>query len=159
MSGSLLTGLVVAAALGAGLMAGLFFAFSAFVMEGLGRLPPAQGIAAMQSINVAVLNPVFLTVFVGTAVLGALLAVGALLGWGRGSALAVVAGALLYIVGTFGVTMAFNVPLNDRLAAAAPDSAEGTALWRHYLVAWTAWNHVRTIGALAATAAFIAALR
>ena len=157
MSGSLLTGLVVAAALGAGLMAGLFFAFSAFVMEGLGRLPPAQGIAAMQSINVAVLNPVFLTVFVGTAVLGALLAVGALLGWGSGSALAVIAGALLYIVGTFGVTMVFNVPLNDRLAA-APDSAEGAALWRHYLVTWTVWNHVRTSGALAATAAFIAAL-
>ena len=54
-------------ALGSGLIGGLFFVFSTFVMTALGRLPPAGGIAAMQSINVAVLNPVFFTVFLGTA--------------------------------------------------------------------------------------------
>jgi uncharacterized membrane protein len=158
MIGALLTGLTFAAALGAALMAGLFFAFSAFVMDALGRLPPAQGIAAMQSINVVVLNPLFLTIFVGTAALGAVVAIAALLGW-SGGAIALVAGALLYGVGTFGVTMALNVPLNDALATVAPDSAEGAALWARYLVTWTAWNHVRTLGSLAATAAFIVALR
>ena len=55
-----------AAALGAGLVAGIFFAFSTFVMGALGRLPQAAGISAMQSINVVVINPVFLSVFMGT---------------------------------------------------------------------------------------------
>jgi len=43
--------LTLVSALGCGLIAGVFFAFSAFVMKALARLPPAQGIAAMQSIN------------------------------------------------------------------------------------------------------------
>jgi hypothetical protein len=68
MIGILLPVLTFVAALGTGLIAGLLFAFSAFVMNALARLPPEQGIAAMQSINVAVLNPLFFTVFFGTAV-------------------------------------------------------------------------------------------
>ena len=43
-------------------------------------------------------------------------------------------GALLYFVGTFLVTMFFNVPLNDALAAVAPDSSEGASLWSRYLI-------------------------
>lgn len=83
MIGILLPVLTFLAALGAGLTAGLLFAFSAFVMDALARLPPEQGIAAMQSINVAVLNPLFFTVFFGTAVLCVVLAVAAFLQLGR----------------------------------------------------------------------------
>lgn len=61
--------LTVAAALGSGLIAGVFFAFSNFVMKALSRVPSAEGLAAMQSINVMVLNPLFLGVFMGTAAL------------------------------------------------------------------------------------------
>ena len=50
-------------ALGCGLMAGLYFAFSVSVMNGLSRLPPAEGIAAMRSINVAIINPAVMTAF------------------------------------------------------------------------------------------------
>jgi len=64
--GGLLFALTLLGALGAGLVAGIFFAFSAFVMTALGRLPAPKGIAAMQSINVAVLNPAFFSVFFGT---------------------------------------------------------------------------------------------
>jgi len=53
----LLFALTLCAALGCGLMAGVFFAFSSFVMNALARLTPGEGIAAMQSINVAVINP------------------------------------------------------------------------------------------------------
>ena len=53
-------------AVGAGLVASIFFAFSTFVMKALNRLPPAQGIAAMQFINVTVINPLFMTAFFGT---------------------------------------------------------------------------------------------
>jgi uncharacterized membrane protein len=55
--------------------------------------------------------------------------------------------------------MVFNVPLNSRLAATSAKSTEGASVWKTYLSAWTAWNHVRTIAALAACASFILALR
>lgn len=68
MKETLLFALRLVSALGSGLIAGVFFAFSTFVMTALARRPPAEGMAAMQAINVAVLNPLFLGVFVGTAV-------------------------------------------------------------------------------------------
>ncbi|HEY4847971.1 MAG TPA: anthrone oxygenase family protein [Methylocella sp.] len=159
MIGILLLVLTFLAALGAGLTAGLLFAFSAFVMDALARLPPEQGIAAMQSINVAVLNPLFVTVFFGTAALCIVLAIASFFRWGEAGAIYLVAGSLLYLVGTIGVTIALNVPLNNALAAVAPNSAEGAVLWTRYIVSWTAWNHVRTVAALTALASFIVALR
>lgn len=59
------------AALGSGLMAGTFFAFLMLVMGALGRLPPDHGLAAKKSINVVVLDPMFLVVFVGAALVRA----------------------------------------------------------------------------------------
>ena len=94
-------------------MAGLFFAFSASVMKALARLPSAEGIAAMQSINVAVLNPVFLAVFVGTAVVCLLVMVASLWRWHSPGTIYVLVGSALYLVGTFSVTMVCNVPKND----------------------------------------------
>jgi uncharacterized membrane protein len=143
------------AALGSGLMAGLFFAFSTFIMQALGKRPAPAGIAAMQSIDETILNPIFFTVFFGTAVLSVGLAVMALLGLSEPGAPWRLAGALLYLVGSIVVTMLFNVPLNNRLAKVAPDSAEGAAFWQQYLSVWTAWNHARTIGCLGATGSFI----
>ena len=153
-----MSGLTLAAALGAGLVAGIFFAFSAFIMAALKRLPPEGGISAMQSINVTVLNPVFFFVFFGTAVAALVLAIAAFAGWSPPRSLYLLAGALLYLGGTILVTMAFNVPLNNKLAAAGANSTEGASVWNTYLSAWTAWNHVRTIAALAACASFIIAL-
>jgi uncharacterized membrane protein len=69
------------AALGCGLISGGFFAFSAFVMKALARLPPSAGVAAMQSINVAVINPVFMAAFLGTAAACILAVAGSLLRW------------------------------------------------------------------------------
>jgi uncharacterized membrane protein len=151
--------LTLAAALGCGLMAGFFFAFSAAVMTALARLPAAQGIAAMQSVNVAVINPWFMTVFLGTAAACAPLVVAALLMWDRPGAAYLLVGGLLYLVGALLVTILFNVPRNDALAAVAPASADGARLWAGYLTSWTAWNHVRGAAALAATALLTIALR
>jgi uncharacterized membrane protein len=153
-----LVGLTVLAALGSGLIAGVFFAFSAFVMRALSRLPPHQGIAAMQAINLAVLTPWFFAAFFGTAAACVILAIATLLRWGEPGAILVLAGSLLYLVGSILVTMLRNVPLNDTLAAAAADSGEGALLWTRYLAGWTAWNHVRTAASLAAAASFTFAL-
>ncbi len=157
MSGAV-PALVLPAALGCAVIAGVFFAFSAFVMGALGRLPAAQGIAAMQSINVAVINPWFLGVFLGTALACAALAVASLRAWEKPHAPWLLAGSLLYLAGAVLVTIVFNVPRNDALAAADPESAEGARLWASYLTAWAAWNHVRTVAALAAAALLTLAL-
>jgi uncharacterized membrane protein len=158
MTGGFVTPLTVAAALGCGLVAGIFFAFSAFVMRALGRLRADQGIAAMQAINVAVINPWFFAAFFGTAAVCLVLAVLAALGWGGPDAPYLIAGAALYLVGCILVTLAGNVPLNQALAAVEQDSAAGAELWTRYLSVWTAWNHVRTAASLAAAGAFIVAL-
>lgn len=145
-------------ALGCGLIAGVFFAFSTFVMPALARLQPAQGIAAMQSINITVINPLFMGAFLGTAATCIYLTISSLLKWNQPGAAYLLIGSLLYLIGTLGVTIVFNVPLNDALANAKPDSTDGANLWANYLVNWTFWNHIRTVAALAATASFIIAL-
>ncbi len=150
--------LTLCAAVGCGLMAGLFFAFSVCVMKGLGERPPQEGMAAMQSINVIILNPVFLMVFMGTSAACLWALVTALLQWKSSPALYLMSGSLFYLVGVLLITMLVNVPMNDALAAAKPQSAEGAQLWANYLVNWTMWNHVRTVSALAATISFVLAI-
>ncbi len=153
-----ISALTLAAALGSGLIAGVFFAFSAFVMKALGRLPVGQGIAAMQSVNVVVLNPWFLGVFLGTALLSLLALASAWMQWGRPAAPWLAAGGLLYLVGCLGVTMACNVPRNEALARVEAHSRGADALWADYLKTWTAWNHVRTAASLVAAGAYTAGL-
>lgn len=86
------------------------------------------------------------------------LAVGAAVGWAETDATYLFGGSALYLVGTILVTIAFNVPLNDRLARVEPGTSEGAELWAHYLTRWNLWNHVRTAASLAAAAAFMVAL-
>ena len=155
---NVLFALTLCAALGCGLMAGFFFAFSASVMKALARRPAAEGIAAMQSINVAVINPVFLGTFLGTAALCLLVMVASLWRWHSPGTVYVLVGSALYLVGTFFVTMVCNVPKNDALASVAPADPDSTSLWASYLVKWTAWNHTRTAAALAAAASLTMAL-
>ena len=159
MTDDLLLILTLFAALGCGLVAGVFFAFSTFVMAGLGRLRPEQGIASMQSINVTAISPVFMTALFGTAVACIVLAISSLFRLGDARVIYLLAGSGLYLIGVVLVTIIFNLPRNDALAAVDPASDEGARLWASYLDTWTAWNHVRTITGLAATAAFILALR
>ena len=121
-------------ALGALLIAGVFFAFSSFIMTGLGRLPANQGMAAMNSINVTVINPLFMAVFLGTGLAAAALIVTNFSSLPDPAAIKIITGALVYLIGSIGVTMIFNVPLNDALAAAGDD---GAALWPDYLKTWT----------------------
>jgi uncharacterized membrane protein len=140
------------AAIGCGLIAGVFFAFSTFVMKALAQQPVAQGIATMQAINLTVINPWFMTVFLGTAIACIGITIAVLFNWAQPNAIYLLIGSLLYLVGTFGVTMVCNVPLNDALAIVDPNSPDGATLWAKYLTDWTFWNHVRMVAAIAASA-------
>ncbi len=150
MSSTFVNAMILISALGSALVAGVFFAFSTFIMKALGRLQPEQGIAAMQSINVTVLNPWFFAVFFGTGAGCIFLAIFALLNWSGPVATHLAVGSMLYIVGSIFVTMVFNVPLNNTLARADAINPDSVPLWRHYLHRWTFWNHVRTGASLAA---------
>jgi uncharacterized membrane protein len=151
--------LTLATALGCGLSAGVFFAFSSFVMPALDRLAPGQSIRAMNSINRLALTPVFMTALFGTALACAVLAVWAVASWGERGAPLVLAGSALYVVGAVVVTRAANVPLNDTLMNVDSESAGAAASWRSYLSDWIAWNHARAATTLAASGLLIAALR
>ncbi|NJK53176.1 MAG: DUF1772 domain-containing protein [Leptolyngbyaceae cyanobacterium SU_3_3] len=145
-------------AIGCGLNAGVFFAFSTFVMPALARLQPSQGIAAMQSMNITAITPLFMIALLGTALACLFLAVSALFRWHQPGSAYLLVGSLLYLIGAIGVTIACNVPLNDALAIAQPESSEGAKLWANYLTNWTVWNHVRTVAAIAATTLLTLAL-
>jgi uncharacterized membrane protein len=157
MSGILYAATLVTA-LGCGLVAGVFFAFSTFVMPALKRLPPARGIAAMQSINELAVTPAFMTALFGTAAACLGLVAWAVISSGERPAALVLAGGALYLVGTIGVTIARNVPLNDRLAKLHPQGADAVGRWDEYVAKWTAWNHVRAAASLAAAATLTLAL-
>ncbi len=150
--------LVLGSALGCGVMAGVFFAFSSFVMNGLSRLPSAQGIGAMQSINVAAVRLAFMTAMFGTAAACIALSVIAVRTWGGRSAALLIAGCALYLIGTIGLTIAYHVPLNDALAGLDPDGVGSAAPWSDYLQGWTRWNHLRAASSLAAAAMFTGSL-
>ena len=146
------------AILATALNAGLFFIFSVCIMAAFARLSPAEGAAAMNAINAVIQNPLFFSAFFGATLLSLVLAV---IGYMQGEAagLMAAAGGVVFLVAVFGVTAVFNVPLNDALAAAPAGSAEQATLWQRYLDVWVMWNHVRTLGSLAAVALLALAFR
>jgi uncharacterized membrane protein len=153
-----LQGVTLATALACGLVAGVFFAFSTFVMRAFDQLPGTQGLTAMQQINRTVITPLFMLALAGGALACAALAVVAVVRWGRPGSPWLLAGGLSYLLGTFGVTMAFNVPLNDRLERFDPRAADAAARWASWSSEWTAWNHLRTLAGIVAAALLTVAL-
>lgn len=139
--------LMMLAILGTALIAGTFFIFSFAVMSALKALPPNEGAAAMRSINVVIQNPVFLGVFMGTALVSLVLAVLSVWNWTEPGSYFILAGVALYVVGSFLLTIVFNVPLNNGLES-------GTLEWADYHGPWTRWNHIRSVASLASTGAF-----
>ena len=146
MSSSLITLLLWGAALGSGLMAGVYFAFSGFIMQALGKIESAQSIAAMNAINEVILRSWFMLVFLVSSIISVLLIIFAFAHWGEaGSGWTFITGAI-YFVGMFICTIVFNVPLNNMLLESNEDSAPEA--WAHYLETWTRWNHLRAVSSL-----------
>ena len=146
------------AALGSGLIAGTFFAFSTFVMPALARLPVANGVAAMQAINVVVVNRWFMGVFGGTALACAGLGVASIATFSRPGAGLRLAGSVVYLAGTLAVTAACNVPRNEALAAVDATGPVAAQMWPRYVADWSLWNHVRGVAALSTTALLVLSL-
>ena len=148
----------VSAAVGAGLAGGVFFAFSTFVMSGLRKLPPSNGIAAMQSINRQAPTPAFMTLLFGTAALSVGLGVHAVTHRDQPGAVWTGVGSASYLVAIL-VTAGYHVPRNDRLAEFESSSREAAAYWSTYLSQWISANHVRTVACTLAAVAFTLSAR
>jgi uncharacterized membrane protein len=150
--------LIAVCAVGCGLNAGVFFAFSTFVMQGLARLAPSEGINAMNAINTTAVTPIFMTLLFGTGVLCAVAVIAALWPWNPANSFAVMSGGVIYISGAIITTMIRNVPLNNALASLAPGDPSGASVWTGYVRDWTKWNHARTFNCAAAMMLFVFAL-
>jgi len=145
-------------AIGCGLLAGTYLAFSTFIMTALGRMEPLHAISAMNSINSTIVKSWFMLLFFGTTLTSAALAIVGLLRRGERGGTALLAGGLIYVAGMFLCTVFFNVPLNNTLAAVGPAATDAAPVWARYLREWTMWNHLRTLSSTAAFALYVAAI-
>jgi uncharacterized membrane protein len=140
-----------------GLVAGLFYSYSCSVNPGLKMLKDSGYLKAMQSINIAIQNPVFFITFVGLVILLPITAYKLYQQPGDGFILFMIA-TVVYVIGVFGLTMFCNVPLNNRLAAFSIDTASETdlAAMRHiFEKPWNSYHTIRTISAIASFALLI----
>jgi uncharacterized membrane protein len=153
----LVTTVSVVTALSSALVAGVLFAFSNHLMKAFGKLPTAQGVTTFQTVNTAILNPVFLLLFVGTGVLSLVLGILSVVRWSEPGSAFLLIGSLLYLVGVIVETRIIHLPRNDALDKADPASERAATLWADMLSTWTTWNHVRVVAALAAATCFIVA--
>ena len=149
----------LACAVWVGVMAGFFFAFSFVVMPGLAAMEPLAALAAMQAINLAVRNAVFALGFFGALILCIGVALHALVRRDAPACWLALSAAVIYLVGAFGVTSVFNVPLNAEIAALDPIRPENAGVMVSYISEWTIWNHVRTLASLAAFVLLLLSLR
>jgi len=148
MSSIIVTALLWTAALSSGLIAGVYFAFSGFIMQAFGKMDTTQSIAAMNAINKTILRSLFMPLFFGSSIISVLLIILASVHWNEtGAGLTMIAGAV-YFVGMFVCTVVFNVPLNNSLAHQDPNSTDAHLVWSGYLKTWTNWNHLRTVSSL-----------
>ena len=141
-----------------GLVAGVFLTFSDFVMRSLDSSRPAAGVEVMQVINREVFRTVFMVLLLGMSAASPLLAGYAYLTLSGPASAWVVAGGALYLGGVFGVTLVFNVPMNQRLDAMDCSGAGAVSYWATtYMPRWSFWNHVRAIASAAASVCFLVA--
>jgi uncharacterized membrane protein len=151
--------LAIAAAIGAGLSAGVYLAFSTLVMNGIRRLTPSQAISAMNGINrAAPASPLLMLVLFGTGIVCVLLIISGVQHRDDPAAVWHILGAALFLIGML-ITMVYHIPHNDRLLKADPNAADPGATWTHFYAPWMAWNHARTLASLAGTASLVLALR
>lgn len=152
------TALLWFGAIGCGIMAGVYFTFSTFVMKSLASVDESAGIAAMQSINDEILRSAFMPLFFGTSLAAAAAVLLFAMNQDTSGGIWMALAGGIYFVGMFLCTIMFNVPLNNRLKAVDPNSSNGAEVWNMYLRVWTRWNHVRTVASIVATAFFIRAI-
>ena len=150
MSGNIMTISITIATISAGLMAGVYFAFSAFIMRSLQQLGPIKATDAMNAINEVILRSWFMLLFFGSTLLYLFLVVVAVISAELAGRWLLLSSGLIYVIGMFCCTAMFNVPLNNRLAQVKNDDGKKAENWALYSKRWTRWNHLRGVCSLIA---------
>jgi uncharacterized membrane protein len=149
--------LLLAATLAAGLQAGTYYTWACGVMPGLARTDDHTFVGAMQHVNVAIVNPVFLASFLGAPLLAAVA-----VATSSGSARPWTVAALGLAIGTVAISAAGNIPLNNALEAAGQvgQIADPAAVRARFEEPWVRWNIARALTSTASLACLAwAALR
>ena len=139
----------------AGLLAGVFYAFHVAFVPALRHMKAKQHIEAMQLVNQKIKNPVFFLSFFGPSLL---LPLAAFLNRGTDQFPVLVAASLLHLVGSNGITVAGNIPLNealDKVDVSQISDAEAEAVRQDFQgpgSRWMRFHAIRTLAAVAATA-------
>ena len=141
-----------------GLMAGVYFTFSVFVMKALDELPSLHAAQAMNKINDVIVNTLFLPIFFGSTIWYAGVIVWSITDWQNSQSILMILAASIYIVGMFLVTAFGNVPLNNRLKTLEENSDELVEYWSRYFHDWMLFNHLRTVSCIAACGILTSAL-
>lgn len=141
------------------LVGGVFLAFSDFIMRSLGTAKSPGGIEVMQVINREVVKWVFMTLFLGMAAVSVVIIGYTYVNLTGPAAMLIMLAAGLYLVGVFGVTVVFNVPLNNLLEGMDFTSEATLVFWNtRYLPDWTFWNSVRTFASVLAASVYLFAM-
>lgn len=127
------------------LVGGVFLAFSDFIMRSLAHTAGASGVEAMQTINREVFRWVFMSLFLGMAATSLIISGYAAINLEGPAGTLILLSGVVYLIGCFGVTVVFNVPMNEALASMDGSSEATRDYWiGTYLPRWTFWNTVRT---------------
>ena len=137
-----------------GLVAGLLYGYACSVNPGLHKLGNKEYLSAMQSINTAILNPVFFTTFMGSLVMFCFTAF-QLRTRQTEAFYCILIAMLIYMIGVFGVTIFVNVPLNNRLASFNISAASERELFGMRAIFEKRWNTFHLIRTIASVAAFV----
>lgn len=140
-------------------VAGVFLTFSDFVMRSLDRAATPAGVEVMQVINREVFRTVFMVLLLGMSALSPILFWLAYEGDMGPASYLIMSGAAVYFIGTFAVTIVFNVPMNVQLELLDHTSAEAASYWSGtYFPDWTFWNYVRALAAAVSACCYLGAV-
>ena len=141
------------------LVGGVFLAFSDFIMRSLALTGGTGGVEAMQVINQEVFRWVFMALFLGLAAVSAVISAYSYLYLGGGPGALILIAGLTYLIGCFGVTVVFNVPLNEALAQMDLAASATKQFWMEtYVPSWTFWNTIRTTACAGSAALLLVGL-
>ncbi len=138
------------------LVSGVFLAFSSFIMRSLNNAKSSAGIEVMQIINREVWPTLFITLLLIMSALSPVLVGYAYFHLGGAVFNLISIGGIAYFIGTFMVSLTFNVPMNNRLDAKEFSSADATVYWTTtYIPHWTFWNYVRAASSACAAICYL----
>lgn len=135
------------------LVGGVFLVFSDFIMRSVAMTAGHGGVEAVQVINREVFRWVFMALFLGMATVSLIIAGCGAFGISGSAGTLIMTAGLVYLFGCFGVTVFFNVPINEALVGMETSLGKTLDYWlQTYVPRWTFWNSVRTVASAASAA-------